>query len=210
MKGSVLLYPLEKGQVGSCSGSASRCCSQEMHPHGRREHRGSGLGQEEQGRRGEDLPLFTVTLLPWRAQPPQGPKATSTQPMDISCSTAPPRARSQQETRQHAEPSPASPAPGAPVLSGGRARAQESTARETEAEALGKAERPQLQGRWSRSGVQTEARACGTPKASRLLTLDSRSWPEERKSGQDLGARRCLITRSAPESYETPDPHPAD
>lgn len=93
---------------------------------------------------------FTVTLLPWRAQPPQGPKATSTQPMDISCSTAPPRARSQQETRQHAEPSrlPHQPLELQSFLEA-ELGPRSQLPRETEAEALGGAERSQLQGRWS-------------------------------------------------------------
>lgn len=57
----------------------------------------TGPPREEPWRVGRGVSSFQP-LLPWRAQPPKGPKATATQTTDISCGAAPPTVRCQPET----------------------------------------------------------------------------------------------------------------
>ena len=59
--------------------------------------RSRDLLRKSSGGLGEEFPPFQ-TFLPWRAQPPKGPKAPATRTADISCGAAPPTVRCQPET----------------------------------------------------------------------------------------------------------------
>lgn len=95
---------LGKGQVCSCPGRAARRrhfaernTEVVVGLGGGRALRSRDLLRKSSGGLGEEFLPFQ-TFLPWRAQPPKGPKATATRTADISCGAAPPTVRCQPET----------------------------------------------------------------------------------------------------------------